>query len=661
MSDPGPRSRRGPAKWDLRASLAIVLVASAWLLLRNFDSKPALADPPAVSSASASELPSSPLDVERADPVSEPVRIAESPSAASPRTSIVPTSDVPPPVSYVLRGKVVDDLGAPVRTFIIDATRLTLRRPAALDPSAGTWKLFEGSDGTFTLENLTPAEWQVSARRPVSVRSYAVVASVPQTTDDLVLMLPRPAAIAGIVVDENGGPLSDACVYVWCAGEGAPSFRDQAFDTPTRENSRADESGKFRLGDVQPGKLHVMARHPEFGDNEGIELDLDPGQDIEDLRLVLKRGGRVEGIVDASAGVIAGREVALYSQRGVLGWRDARTDEAGRFAIEGVLPQDYVLELRPADRSSRLGSSEVEGRSNLRLRISVRNEETTRVVIRDERPRAIVVRGSVTQRGRPLSGITIMAMRVPPEFPSHFDRNARTDADGRFELTVDGPGAHRFVVMPDLKSNATFERTVPDAPEVAESFEVPAGRIVGRVLGSDGVGIARVAVTARSTEDGVPSKGWNLQRATTGSDGSFEFGFLEDGTYTVRAPDGMQYDSSATSVAYGRVVLPNVAVQASAERAPIEIRLLPEAWISGQVLDSKGRGVAGVQIQVRSQDGLWLSSYLESFTDSTGTFLVSNVSAGSYTLVAKRGGSQVESSRVFVEFGRAATVKLVLP
>ena len=658
MAVPDRRSRRNP--WSLRAALAVVVLASASYLLRNPGSKPSPSDLPAPISASAADPPSSPLDSVRMEPGPESLRVAESPAASNPETPHDPASTPPPSVSGSLRGRVVDDVSAPVRTFVIDATRLTRRKPSALDPSAGTWKLFQGTDGTFTLDGLSPAEWELSARRPASIRSSLVVASVPQRAEDLVLVLPRPAVIAGIVVDEDGNPLSNARVYARNAGENPPFRRDDGFDTQAQESARAGESGTFRIEDVQPGTVRVTGQHPDFGESEGVELDLDPGQTKEEIRLTLSRGGRIEGIVDASAGAIAERRVELHGMRGILGWRETHTDEAGRFAIEGLLPQDYVLQLQPADRSSG-GAPSVEGRTYLRLPVSVRNRETTRVEFRVEPSPKIAVRGSVTHRGQPLAGVTIAASRYPPVYPIDDSGNARTDQEGRFELELKSPGSHRFVVMSDPRSFVTFERTVPDAPEVTESFDVPAGRILGRVLASDGTGIAHIPVTAlRSVEGGTP-KGWALQRATTGNDGSFVFEFLEDGTYAVRAPDGMQYESFATRVDYGRVVLPNVAVQASVEGAPIEIRLLAEAWISGQVVDSKGRGAAGVAIEVRRPDGISLSSYSETHSDATGSFLVSNVPAGSYTIVATRGDIRAEGSKVLVESGRAARTKIVLP
>jgi len=657
MAVPDRRSRRNP--WSIRAALAIAVLASASYLLRKPASKPSPSDPRAPVSASAEVSPSPSPDLVRMEPGPESMRVAESPASSNPQATDDLASAPPPSVSGSLRGRVVDDTGTPVRTFVIDATRLTHRKPAALDPSAGLWRLFQETDGTFALDGLSPAEWELSARRPASIRSSAVVAAVPQRTEDLVLVLPRPAAIAGIVVAEDGNALSNARVYLWSAGESPPSLGDAAFGVQPQENARADASGRFRLEDVQPGMVHVMGRHPEFGENEGIELDLDPGQVKEGVRLTLSRGGRIEGIVDASAGVIADRRVVLHGRPRILGWRETRSDEVGRFAFEGVLPQDYVLQLERADRSSG-GAPSPGGEIFLRLPVSVRDKETTRVEFRVEHPRTIAVRGIVTHRGRPLAGVRITANQSAAEFTTA-SRTTRTDGEGRFELALEAPGAHRFVVMSDPKSFATFERTVPDAPEVTESFDVPAGRIVGRVVDGDGTGIARIPVTAlRSSEGGVP-KGWTLQRATTGSDGSFAFEFLEDGTYVVRAPDGMQYDSFATPIGYGRVVLPNVAVDASVEGAPIELRLLAEAWISGQVVDSKGRGAAGVAIQVRRQDGIPLSPYIETQTDGTGSFLVSSVPAGSYTILATRDDLRAESPKVLVESGRAARTKIVLP
>jgi protocatechuate 3,4-dioxygenase beta subunit len=659
MTAPGRSERR----WMFGLTALAVLAIAVLILARLLESRPS-ARPESTDEAIAfADRPRSPAaGLERLDPGLEAVRFAEARPVHSLAVPEEAGSTRPTHVAEPLRGRVVDDLGAPVSTFAILASRLTDRKPAALDPTSEAWKLFQDTDGTFALEDLAPGEWRLTARRPVSIRSSAVAASVPPSGSDLVLVIPRPAAIAGIVVDEAGNPIPKASIYLWNPGESEPDFMEEG--NTSKETTRADDGGRFQLEDIQAGSPRVLARHPEFGDSDGTTLEIEPGQRKEDVRLTLKRGGRVEGTVAASVGPVEGRRIALYGFRGLSGWRETRTDDAGRFAIEGVLAQDYVVQLHPPDRPGDAQDHGVEDARSIRKTISVRNGETTRVVFDDPESR-ISIHGTVSAGGVPLSGCRLTVSLSDRGRMGGIDRPGRTDSEGRFSLAVEGPGNYLFMVEEKPASYALFERAVPDMRDVEESFEVPGGRILGRVVGNDGRALARVPVTILRTDGNDSEKPWrSLRRTATGPDGTFEFGSLEEGTYDVRAPDGDQGNDYATPIRFGRVVLQGRHVDVGEPAVSIELRLAPEGWISGQVLDTKGHGVANVSIQIRTESGVRLSAFpRESSTDATGCFLVSNVASGTYVVVAKRygaNGTNSESGPVVVESGRATTTRIEL-
>jgi peptide/nickel transport system substrate-binding protein len=115
-------------------------------------------------------------------------------------------------------------------------------------------------------------------------------------------------------------------------------------------------------------------------------------------------------MVDATVGNVGGRRVGLYSLRGALGWRDAHTDDLGRFVIEGVLPQDYIIQLHAPERPRSDSDREPANSSSFRKRISVHEGETTRVVFGGDRL-SIHVRGTITAHGHGLADMRVIASR----------------------------------------------------------------------------------------------------------------------------------------------------------------------------------------------------------------------------------------------------------
>src|SRR5262249_38770546 len=121
-----------------------------------------------------------------------------------------------------IAGKVVDDLGAPVPGFVLEVrqpggegdsafpnvigideeTRSMMKkllqergeRPASedTDPLVRT---FDAQDGSFRMEGLATGQWQISASEGDARQSAPVVIDPSEAASDIVLVLPRSAAL----------------------------------------------------------------------------------------------------------------------------------------------------------------------------------------------------------------------------------------------------------------------------------------------------------------------------------------------------------------------------------------------------------------------------------------------------------------------------------
>lgn len=549
--------------------------------------------------------------------------------------------------SFAVGGRVVDDVGEPVTKFSIEAELLETdgSHPRHRERAKAS---FESQDGVFRLDALLAGPWQLIAKTSSDRRSAPVLVTVPDHAESVVLVLARPGSIAGTVLGNGRASVADARVYLLYAGEDAPNFSS---DRVLASRARTQGSGRFLIKDIMPGSVHIMARHPDYADSDWIQVAVAPTELVDGVEIQLSQGGRIEGLIDSSLGSVADRQVGVVSLRGTIGSRETRTDAAGRFVLENVMPQSYIIELRPDG----YGKPSFKYQPGIRKRISVDDGHTTRVVF-GEAKRQITIHGTINMGGGPGAGLSTSAYSQSGE---NRGEESTSDPDGRFELKVAGPGEYTFYISASHGSYVRFARTVPDQNDVDLSFEVPTGIISGRVVGSDGQPLRRVPITA--VRSGWTDKsGFNrdhFRRMYTEADGTFEFRLLASGSYTIRMPDGFQSDRPPPRVPYGRVVLTDLELDSS-QLSEIEIRLPPECRISGNVVDALGTPVTDAWIRVINPRGLSLSAQWETQTDATGNFRIENVAPGTHRVRVWTSELEVTSVPFAVESGMTVSPRI---
>ena len=588
--------------------------------------------------------------------------------------------------ALTIRGTVFDERGNPVAKFEISAWKGGALQTTGRESKSLT-RAFEGESGAFKLSVPRAGEWILEARSELppssrvvellqgnglfvvpeserAIKSAPVLVQVPQGTSTASILLPNPASANGIVLAPDGSPVSEATILLRLPAESRPTFGD----LDTRSVARSDESGRFTLDPVQPGGFQLLASHPPFCDSEWTNVGVSGGQTAQ-VTLRLQQGGRIVGHIDASMGSIADRGIGLYSFKGALGWRDARSDAEGRFVLEGVVPQKYVIELKAHEttqenESADAGASLKVSRSpsGVRKHISVQEGATTEVSFDQEDDQgSILVRGLVRCAGVPLSSYNIGASASDGRVT--VERRTTTDKEGEFQLSVDGPGLYQFWISQG-GSFLFVEKTVENATPCTLEFDLPGGSITGEVRNPDGATVSRAGVTLlRTAEPGEEEQKTMRDRfkvMSTDSRGRFEFTLLSPGTYVIRTPDTLGSGTPDRRVPFGRVVVPGIRVGTIAVELPT-IRLLPEGFIHGRVTDARGNAAGNALVRVFDATGLSLSGSWNVSTDVNGAFDIDSIAPGSYWIGARMGEVYSPRVPVEVEVGRTSQLLLQLP
>lgn len=611
------------------------------------------------------------------------------------RPSLTPSEFVdstpPPREAFELHGRVVDDLGAAVPDFVVDveacatpgadlfsdvelsdieawltgSDAIPSDKVAELERRLANFRReppreIPGSAGSFRARDIAPGEWRLTARVPPGPRcSASIVRTFPGEDDELVLVVPRCTAVSGLVVDATGVPIPDAAIRVEGLPEPVPRTSGLVLMTlgyggSEEPHATTDRAGAFLIEDIPFSTVALEASHPDYAQSSSLEVRVAPGETRSGIVIVLNRGGRIEGRIDASVGEPGQREIGLYSFRGSLGWRETQSDAGGRFVIENVVPQDYVIELRAAD----YGQTGLNVPPGFRKRITVVEGKTTEVEFTEVR-RPIEVLGTVLRSGMPAHGLSVQAQ---PANGDDRGEGSTTDRDGRFALVVDGPGEYTFYVLADLGSYTFVDRTIPDQDVVEIALEVPGGALTGRVLDAEGRPLANVPVTVVLSGEVERRLMYREHHRTTETnrDGMFELSLLVPGSYTIRAPDLFRRDSQSPRIPHGRVLVTDVRVDPTGTSS-VELQLPAEGRIAGVVVDERGIGVGGAWIAARDSHGRLLCGLgWELQIDPTGHFQLESLAAGTYSIRAWAEGAEGSAAGIAVEEGKTAATRIVI-
>lgn len=384
--------------------------------------------------------------------------------------------------------------------------------------------------------------------------------------------LERPSSIAGHV-GSGGSPVAPLQLKL---------YRDDGSDFVDYGSTYSNAAGDYVFGRIRPGRYRVCAypddagaprvqcfdgydRPARLADQQYDEIDLDSGEDRDDVHFDLSAGRTIAGSIrNAFTGQPSFALVELFDADGVL-LGQFGADEAGNYRSAGLAPGTYLARARTAfDTPFIADSGQLYG--GILCHETCDFTAGTPIVVGADKdvtqidfslmPRAIVrgiVRDAATQA--PLAGVPVTMLRllgigIPSNVTTH------TAADGSyalyaspgqsFRLHTPGIGDYAGLVWPTLPCPVSCDYTGGTPITLADNSNVTGydfdlvhgGRIAGLLFGSDGQPLHdHVYLTLYSAQTGAEL--WTHGATYAGS---YETPYIVPGTYYLAADgwDGCQ-------------------------------------------------------------------------------------------------------------------------
>jgi protocatechuate 3,4-dioxygenase beta subunit len=231
----------------------------------------------------------------------------------------------------------------------------------------GTYRIFNvGPKSEIDVQGLGPGPYTLSAAMSGGGRNYGGRVDLElsdQDVEGVVVPLTTGVDLPGEIRTEEGDTLDPTSISILLTGSSTMSLMGSSgtFVFGTRSESKVGEDGKFVLRDVFPdaSSRPVVNGLPQgfyvksirLGDQEVLESGIDFSSGASGTMVITLSGkaATVEGsVVDAKSQPSAGATVVLVpkteKRRGVSQfYKNASTDQQGRFVSRGVQPADYTV------------------------------------------------------------------------------------------------------------------------------------------------------------------------------------------------------------------------------------------------------------------------------------------------------------------------------
>ncbi|MBW3563783.1 MAG: carboxypeptidase-like regulatory domain-containing protein [Acidobacteria bacterium] len=495
------------------------------------------------------------------------------------------------PATGTLAGKVVDEDGAPVKSFQAQAGRdetgggqIQVRLSGAQNDS------FITEDGRFTLDDVPIGTAKVTVSAPgfISRTVHGIEIEENEISEQVEIRLEKGATISGKVTGPDGMALSDVSVSADVPGSFNP------FSTLI---ASTNASGEYELTNVPRGERTITFTRTGLQPTRRT-VQIEDQSETVDARL--EAGLELTGRVRTSDGrPVVGAQVHAVSSERTNTRFDITTDGAGNFSIDGLAPGRYTV--RAMHRDHATATAELDMRSDQSIDLTMESGGTLvgRVSGLDE---SFYSKTSISARNSSIGNTTPLRM------------------DGTFRL--EGAPTGSVTVMAQVNDRMAQRYSEPVTVEVVNGGEQSVdlrfveGLTISGTVTRRGNPLTSGVVVFRGRA------GRNQGNSPIETGGKYRVSGLVEGTYDVSVFD---MSSGAFNTTY------EVTRDATFD---IDIR---GGSIEGRVVDSAGAPVENADVQIASEGSAPMSRQRK-VTGVDGRFRFDDVTAGQWSVIARKDG-----------------------
>lgn len=518
--------------------------------------------------------------------------------------------------SATVLGITYDETGKP-----LPGVKITIRRAGGVEPI----KTSESDkDGRFAADSLPADTYDILAMHdkfvPLIRPSFTIKPGETQVPIDF--HMPLGATINGLVVNEEGQPLTD--VRVAARRQKADESKQDGkvlMDDSTYHTQVTDAAGTFTLTGISQGNnvFEIVAAGYAM---ERMTVDITPEKAAEQMKVTLKKTGVIAGtVVDESNRPVSTATVSLTRYKPLRA--DAQPIDKGKITVTTGADGKFKFEKLFNEGYYDLLVEEPQFAPGIFPLVAVNSDRVTCPVgIGGE------ISGTTKLIDRESTEVSVLVQAISVIKGTTYTQEATSDGAGKFKFKKLPYGAYSLKVddgkyLSEPKDGVACEREKPARDVLLELFQTAkvSGRVSDNVRDSPVAG-AKVTLQATYGLDQSRRKTFTLE---ADGHGMFEFDKLPAGIHVAQA-EARGYLKGQTEKSQQSFVL-----EPGERKGDVNLYLDHGASVEGFVLDPDGRSLQDVDIQLfaASQfDGRVDPAKLKGKTDSTGYFKIWGIEVG---------------------------------
>lgn len=449
---------------------------------------------------------------------------------------------------------------------------------------------------------------------------------------ELQIKLGPPKELAGIVVDENDKPVSDAevAVMMLVLGEGRERKNLNSLVVPKLLTTNTDATGKFVFTHISAGAeaeflvsksgKATVSTYKRTGEPYQ-KLNFAEGQ--KDIKLVLPDEAKIEGlVVEKTTGKpVSGAKIRYESgqEAGYFRPKSLLSKEDGTFSIDSLTATQYILALVQSNKElPDWVADPVEvitetGKTKSDIKIELSKGGVLEVKVTD----------AVTKEPVEDARVSINSQS------SNRSAYSRSNKDGLARMRLMSGDYQITYIYNQSYSRQRLQDTVTIEDGKTEHLEyelLGMPKITGVVLDDKGKPIEDVEMEV------CPAGG--REESVSDNEGKFEV-IYDLGSW----PSGR----TPTMFLVGRHYEQNLAtaVQVDEDTREIEVKLEPAVIMTGQIVDPNDKGIADVEVRIMMHGPQWGSTIGRDpiMTDKEGKYKINALPPGrTFSIYARAEG-----------------------